>query len=273
LTWDHVPPQSSIDLSPVEVQYWAGHFDNKSRQILRYHVLEGADKDGLKFRHTSQNGLKFRTLCSNCNNTLLGARYDPELIYVGDELRTAVGLIFESTLELPFELKIPVRTHLFLRSVIDHLLAAPGTKNQQEPMPGFESGFYHELREYFLNEDLPIPPRIRAYYWAYPPGMHVAISALGIQHRETGRFLWGDLLKFFPLAAYIVEHAPNSVELNVPFITGDGCNDLGCTVELYFRLDAIPASDWPEKATRDFNVLMPLETAHVAVPKAKLRNL
>jgi hypothetical protein len=161
--------------------------------------------------------------------------------------------------------KIPVRTHLLLRAVIGHLLAAHCSTNQQQPLPGFEDSFYRDLREYFLDETLPVPPSIRVYYWPYPNATQVAITGLGIAHRNSGPHVIGDLMKFFPVAFFVANHKSDSLELKAPFIQGDGCNDLECTLDLHFEMRHPPPTDWPETPTEESCTMMPIQSAHTAV--------
>jgi hypothetical protein len=63
LTWDHVPPQGSIEITPIEIHR------------LYAQVLPEA-----KFKKPliMQNGNKYRTICKACNS-LLGGHYDPAI--------------------------------------------------------------------------------------------------------------------------------------------------------------------------------------------------
>ena len=86
LSWDHVPPQSGIELTPVE-------------QTTILHLLTAKKNEELY--SISQNGVKFRTICTYCNNTLLGLRYDPVL----NEFAIGVGRFLKTTLEMPSIIK------------------------------------------------------------------------------------------------------------------------------------------------------------------------
>ncbi len=267
LTWDHVPPQGSIDVRPVDVRFWVNHFSQVARHPVNMYEGPGTVKEELDLRHGSQNGLKFYTLCAECNNARLGRRYDPEFNRVSNEVGKAVRAAFEAHLQLPFTIEIHARTHLLLRSVIGHLLAAHCSTDQQQPLRGFDEGFYRNLRDYFLDESLPIPPDIRVYYWPYPSAEQIAITGLGIADRDGGPHVIGDLLKFFPMAFFVANHLSDSLKLNVPFIQGDGCSDLACTVDLLLNMRDTPPTDWPETPTKKLYTIMPIQSSHVAVPR------
>jgi len=59
LKWDHVPPQGGVDVAPLDqytiIERLAGCSNNPNRIL-------------------SQNGVKYRTLCQNCNSNLLGGQ-------------------------------------------------------------------------------------------------------------------------------------------------------------------------------------------------------
>ena len=63
LSWDHVPPKGGIDIGPVEME-------------TVFEIMTG-DRDKPKLSE-SQNGVKYRTICSDCNS-LLGREYDPTI--------------------------------------------------------------------------------------------------------------------------------------------------------------------------------------------------
>lgn len=61
LTWDHVPPKSCYNNGPIKYNPFFKGIPNE------------------KYEGEFQSGIRFRSLCENCNNNLLGAKYDPEL--------------------------------------------------------------------------------------------------------------------------------------------------------------------------------------------------
>jgi hypothetical protein len=46
----------------------------------------------------------------------------------------------------------------------------------------------------------------------------------------------GALIKFFPLAFYIVDRAISDLQPELPSFRGDGCNDLECKIDLLIDL-------------------------------------
>jgi len=158
-------------------------------------------------------------------------------------------------------MRVPVRTHFLLRGVIGHLLAAQSSKDSQSPLPGFESGFYKDLRDYFLDESLALPNTIRVYYWLFPSTDYVIVKGLGLQANDASGAIFGDLIKFFPMAYYVVYAANQSADLPVPLIHGNGCIDLNCEVLLYITPGSVPLTSWPETPDSEHSVIMPAELA------------
>lgn len=61
MSWDHVPPKGGVTLSAVKME--------------TVFSLMAGDSEQAKFRE-SQNGMKYRTICSDCNS-YLGSEFDP----------------------------------------------------------------------------------------------------------------------------------------------------------------------------------------------------
>lgn len=104
LSWDHVPPKGGINLTPVEIdtvfQVFAG--DASTRMVRE-----------------SQNGVKFRTICSDCNS-LLGFRYDPII----NDFAITVGRYLNSNLHFPEIISHRTRPAALMRGLLGHLIAA-----------------------------------------------------------------------------------------------------------------------------------------------------
>jgi hypothetical protein len=264
LTWDHVPPKGSIDLTPVEITALLDTLGRCDGNPVEFHHQDESVKQRIPRKGRSQNGLKYRSICAECNNDRLGARYDLELNRVSAEVSKLVRGRFEAGLALPTEFAIKVKTHLLLRGLIGHVLAARRSLDQTKPLGGFDSGFNHALRAYVLDENLPIPPSVRVYYWVYPSRDHVIIPALGVADRNGGPFFIGDLIKFFPLAYYIVDSDTSTMQLPTATFMGDGCNDMDCTVDLFVDLAGTPPINWPETPTKEYCTVMTVEMSVVA---------
>lgn len=140
LTWDHVPPKCCNNQYSIKTNSWMG----------------GLPKDN-KYDWKYQNGIKFRSLCSKCNNELLGRNYDTVLAEFTNDIMQLVN----STLVIPPIFHQPVKINRLCRAICGHLLAA---KNFYDDKCIIDE----ELRKYVLDmESLP-PKGMSLMYWVYP---------------------------------------------------------------------------------------------------------
>ncbi|MDD5631230.1 MAG: hypothetical protein PHI13_04265, partial [Methylococcales bacterium] len=79
LSWDHVPPQGGIELTTIQME-------------TIFSLLTGNKETP----RTSQNGMKYRTICSDCNS-YLGKEFDPTI----NDFALSAGRYLQSTIELP----------------------------------------------------------------------------------------------------------------------------------------------------------------------------
>lgn len=243
LTWDHIPPQGGIDLSEVEQKSIMQHLTSTSNHSI-----------------FSQNGVKYRTICSDCNNRLLGAKYDIALNSFANEL----GSFLKSSLQLPHTVMFKTQPGLILKGLIGHLLAAKGE------IPS--SKIDEQFREYFLSEEICIPKDFRVFYWIYPYDSIKIIRDVGMPSIR-GDFQSGfsifSTLKYFPIA-YLVTEAKQYSGLHemTSYCTGS----IYDYVEIPINLSEVHKENWPEHG-RD-NILMggeSLNSGVSAVPRRKTK--
>lgn len=138
LTWDHVPPKFC--------------FNDKRTQ---YNSIFEISKQK-KYTHIAQNGIKYRTICAECNNNLLGSNYDKEYKKLVDklcELYIKIGTI-------PQYLEITnLKVNKIARSIVGHFLAARKEYN--------DGKLENELRKYLLNDKLKPPKDFKLLYYVY----------------------------------------------------------------------------------------------------------
>ena len=180
LCWDHVPPKGGMEITPVE-------------QMTILELLTAKQYAGLS--SISQNGVKFRTICSHCNNTPLGLRYDPVL----NEFAIGVGRFLKTTLEMPPIIKYPTRPNPLIRAIVGHMLAAKGD---------FERTTIDEkLRDFFNDETANFPDDLKIFYWVYPYPYTVAIRDVVMPSIRGNLGTMGcfSILKYFPMAYMICD--------------------------------------------------------------------
>ncbi|MGN0583230.1 MAG: hypothetical protein ACI4KB_11080 [Oscillospiraceae bacterium] len=150
LTWDHVPPKACRNSISVKFN----------------HLMDGIPEFN-DYKMISQNGIRFRSLCSDCNNTLLGKEYDPELVkftsgvvsYIDASLEQGPpGIMDLSALGI---CKVKIKVNRVARAICGHILAA---KNEYDNQTISDSKF----REFFLNPSAQPPQNYRLLMWFYP---------------------------------------------------------------------------------------------------------
>ena len=83
--------------------------------------------------------MKYRTLCHRCNNSLLGARYDPPFIAFVNE----ISLLLKSSIYLPSTLSIQGQPQAILRSLLGHIAAQGVNRYLKGPLT-------EPMRDYIL---------------------------------------------------------------------------------------------------------------------------
>jgi hypothetical protein len=238
LTEDHTPPKGCLKPTQVEI-----------RHISSLLSTEVSRTRGRR----SQNGVKYRTLCHRCNNTLLGAKYDPAFI----AFVNAIAQLLTTSLVLPRVVSLRGQPQAILRSLIGHIAAQGVDRYLKGPLT-------EPIRDYILDETKPFPDGLCAYYWAYPHTPYVLVRDAAFLDIPSGNpfAIW--LLKFFPVAFLItwgepayLEYTPHSFEpwRTCPFSYED---DLPVTVR-----PSLPAF-WPEAPSDRTILLYGQEAIHAA---------
>ena len=242
LSDDHVPPK--VCPSPKNIVVSKLHYqmigDNSSRPRI------------------SQNGITFKTICSDCNNWL-GSKYDFAL----GELTRKVKSFIDSSLILPDSFEVECQPNAIIRSVLGHFLAAK-TENDEVVIDQI-------IRPFILDPLLPIHEDIHVFYWIYPYEKTVIMRDFGMP-AVRGRFdLPGffNMIKFYPIAFLITHKLPNYEYLDsLSKFNKISPNEKG-TIPI--RLKPIRNSSWPEECD-DGNIVAFGRTANdsvYAVPKTE----
>lgn len=205
------------------------------------HIVQLLGEDAPKAKgRFSQNGVKYRTLCHRCNNSLLGTKYDPPFIsFVND-----VGSILRSSLHLPHTLTVNTQPQAIIRSLLGHVSAQGVSRYLKGPLT-------EPLRDYFLDESLPLPEGINVYYWAYPHRPHIMARDAGHLQISTGEVFTFWLLKFFPIAFWVVWGEEKAFPPPIHSLARWRSSPFSLQVELPITLRPITPQFWPEAPTED----------------------
>lgn len=172
LTEDHVPPKGCVRPTAVQLEHVADRLSANT-----------------PIRTKANHGVRYRTLCADCNNRLLGARYDRVLIdFVNDVIR-----VLDSPLSLPTTVMIRTQPHLLVRAIWGHLAAVGVDRYPKGPRT-------EEFKDFFRDESIPLPTGLNFYYWLYPHRRQVLIrdaGSLDVNGFKKATF-WA--MKFYPMA-------------------------------------------------------------------------
>ncbi|MEK5376543.1 hypothetical protein [Paenibacillus sp. FSL P2-0173] len=241
LSWDHIPPKGGIELS--EVEQWN----------VMQHMVGPTDTKYIP----SQNGVKFRTLCQQCNNSLLGAKYDPILNSFAEE----IGQYLKSSLTIPAVIRFKTKPVMIVKAVLGHLLAAKGNLSYSNQDKAF--------REYILNSETAVPNGYKVFYWVYPYN-NVKImqdfSMMKVIGPESGKHGMFSMLKYFPIA-YLVTDL-NEYE-GLDELTQYCTSSHDTEVEIPVRVSNLRGQKWPE-INKDSMLLAGDDIGVFAKPRIKM---
>jgi hypothetical protein len=181
-----------------------------------------------------QNGLTYKTICSECNS-LLGSSYDFALA----NFARKTELFVESNLTLPKTFDVECQPGLVIRSILGHLLAAKTETDDVNVDKIF--------REIVLQEERKIPKDIQVYYWIYPYEKTIIyrdfLTRFKIKdgNAKVGFF---SLIKFYPIAFLVGHQSSDSSSFSdlMDFVS----DEAAAKIKIPMRFDNMPRPDFPE---------------------------
>jgi len=244
LSWDHVPPKGGIHLSSVE------------QETVFQHMT--MPKDNRKYS-ISQNGVKYRTICKECNE-IIGRKYDPVL----NDFAYNVGRILKTKLTLPSIIYYKTKPNLLIRAILGHLLAAKADID--------EVTVDEQVRNIIFDEDASIPEEIKIFYWVHPYINTVIIRDIAMP-AVRGKFSEGkvgffSILKYFPIA-YLISNLKEYEGLSE--FTSYRNSKPQDIIDIPINLKDIRGPEWPE-IVDDGNIIVGGKSIHSsvsAIPKIK----
>ena len=242
LSWDHVPPRGGIHLSYVE------------QETVFQHMT--MPKDNKKYS-ISQNGVKYRTICKECNE-IIGRKYDPVL----NDFAYNVGKILKTQLTLPSIIYYKTKPNLLIRAILGHLLAA---KADIDEVTVDEQG-----RNFIFDEYVSIPEEIKIFYWVHPYINTVIIRdvAMPAIRGRFDKYGFFSILKYFPIA-YLVCNLKDYEGLSeLTFYRNTKPQD---EIDIPINLKDIRGPEWPE-IVDDGNIILggqSIQSSVSAIPKHK----
>ena len=243
LSWDHVPPKGGVELTAVKMQTV---FDlmtgSKEKPVLR----------------ESQNGMKYRTICSDCNS-FLGIEFDPTI----NDFAISVSRYLDSALELPDIVHHTVKPQRLMKALIGHLIAA---KIDIE-----NTVFDGTGRDYVLDLSASLPEDINIFYWVYPYECSIAIRDFAM-FTPRGTFTEPAVfqtLKYFPIAYLCCNKSEYAGLNNLSRYRDSGIDE---EIDIPIELTRIENPYWPEAPSdSDNNVFFAGQSAGNAVHAIRRR--
>jgi hypothetical protein len=240
LTWDHVPPKAGITVSPVEI-------DNISK------ILTNQTEPRMLI---SQNGVRYRTICGDCNSKL-GRNYDTVLT----SLNKDVSLYLKSNLYFPAYTYIKTKPNKLIKAILGHLMSA------KEEIDEFT--FDNRIRKYLFSETESLPDDINILYWIYPYNCTIIMRDFMMFSRRgdfSSEPIVCNVLKYFPLA-FLITDKPNYH--NLPSLTKFKSNNIDDEINLRIDLKRVETLDWPERVDNGNIVFTTAESQKAILAKPR----
>ena len=251
LTWDHVPPKSTL----IERNTYADRLFAKAE----------LPKENRYMDHY-QSGIKYRTICSKCNNDVLGENdkvYKQFVDMVVQQLRN-VDVAMQQGLVLPQHITIKTKINRLLRAIGGHFLS-------MKPVYDEFAEADNVLRSYVLDETLRLEKE-KLFCWFYPNSTVVIardVMAPGYfpKTHPKGTF---SMMASYPLAFLI--SSEDECDCNVDNLSRYSTKNIEDTIEisLHFETSRYSGSNklkdflWPMNVTgQPYGALMALGNEEV----------
>jgi hypothetical protein len=220
LTEDHIPPKGSVKITQVE--------------LLNIVECAGAPKPTRKGR-LLQNGIRYRTICADCNNNKLGAQYDP----VFNKFSADVLSIFKSPIITPPSIAIHTSPNKLAKAIIGHLLAFGLDRHRQGDLA-------NACTDFFLGIDKVLSNRIKIYYWFFPYKNTVILKDSVFMPHYFNHYFCAWVLKSAPFGYMVTWDMPTEVKLDLPNLATYMNSDDAHEQEILMHYHKMPAQHFPE---------------------------
>ncbi len=180
LTWDHVPPKSSL-------------FQPDMFASILFQSKLPNDKEYMKHY---QSGIKYRSICAECNNNVLGKNdsdYKQFVESVHNQIQSKLQ-IKHNSIFIDESIIVRTRINRVLRAVCGHFLAMDGSYTDQPTINKF-------IRDYIFNESLCFYEN-KVYAWIYPYSTVVNARDFAVKGIDIGTHPQGmvSIMSSYPLA-------------------------------------------------------------------------
>lgn len=184
LTKDHVPPTNSL-LTIVDSQKTAVEFFSREGSVKPQRITTGNYS---------------RTLCSNCNNVVLGS-LDSEIGVVHKLLSEEISKRINHKHRCDDVINVPVNISNYMRAMVGHIISALPSFFCLKPL---DTPLYTPLRNFVLG-DKSGADNFEFYYWFFPMNYQMVINNFAYEDFKQSRFTSGSIISFYPISFMVVD--------------------------------------------------------------------
>lgn len=190
----------------------------------------------------SQGGHHFKTICQQCNS-FIGRHYDPVLIKLCNEVLNFIKAKHQNII-IPAQSFHFTKPNIIAKSIIGHTLASNSIEFNENNIE--YSKYYQTIADYVLDPEALLPDNVDIYFWTYPYNDITIIRFLVTSSLyETGHFN-GDVIKFLPLAFWIVNEVPKNIKINHQKLIQDKKAPSNSLEQIIINYSNIPHQKFPE---------------------------
>lgn len=243
LTEDHIPPKG---VPLVGQAYLSRLVDSLSAERME------------KAPRPFQRGVKYRSICAECNNRRLGAHYDPTLVSYCNGLHLSLARNIYAPVSLD------VKINRLLRAFVGHLLAHGINQHRMGRIQSV-------LSDYFLCESERFPSEFFAYCWIYPYKPQIVGHGLGVifDFRSRNSPFVASVMKFYPIAFMCAtDELPLRERQNVLRVDQISSGDIDAIERITLSQTMIPPMMWPE-VPGDHGAVFHNKLGTIAFPASK----
>lgn len=184
LTKDHVPPTNSL-LTIVDSQKTAVEFFSREGSVKPQRI---------------KTGNYSRTLCSQCNNFVLGS-LDSEIGVVHKRLSEEISKRISHKHKCDDVINVPVNTSKYMRAMVGHIISALPSFFCSAPL---DTPLYTPLRKFVLGDNSSAD-NFEFYYWFFPMNYQMVINNFAYKNLKLLHFTSGSIISFYPISFMVVD--------------------------------------------------------------------
>lgn len=225
LTWDHIPPKGITHGESVIANTVIDKLPAPTKHMKRF-----------------QSGIKYRSLCSKCNNVILGENDKVYQQFIEDVERQLSSPVLLN------KIVVPVKINRLCRAMIGHALAAKNSF-EADVVPD------QQMRQYVLNSAMKLTEN-RLYIWLYPYKTIIIARDFvtrGFQLNTHPTDMISAVIASYPIAYMVTGEDNNCGVDNLGMYTTDNIED-EIDVVLHFETLFIKDSDEYKPFNWPFNI-------------------